>query len=235
MKKETRLTKLEMDNDLYETIRAITDKDGFLTASFSDIPNGVEVSIGDVSDLDDAEDLEMNLEEWFYEIWGDESIFLTSPSVHISFSTSNNKLYADVSGSHDPIEQKEIEWDTSSLMKIIGTCTNSKDIFLDEENNEYKWNLSFKMEGSKDSNISDLEIVDESTTKRIELTSNNKSKLEEQIKKKVHEWFSKHLKSLYYKELSCYPTYSLEFDGYDCQSNVFLSQEFKIEPHNEED
>ena len=233
MKKETKLTKLEMGGELYETIMAITKTEKFLFASVSNIPNGVEISIDDVPAQYDTEDLEMSLEEWFYEIW-DDFLFLTSPHVYICFSSDNGKLLADVSGSHDPMERKEVAWDTKSLMKIIGTCTNTREIFLDDEDEEYRWELSFKMEGSKDSKISDLKIVDESTTNEPKLNNQIKSKIEEKIKKKVHGWFSKHLKSLYYKELSCYPTYSLEFDSYDtiwgcgCTADVSLSQDFEI-------
>ena len=240
MKKEPKLTKLEMGNELYETIMAITKNERFLFVSISNVPNGVEISIDDIPDQYDTEDLEIYLEEWFYEIW-DDFLFLTSPHVHISFSSHNGKLLADVSGSHDPVEREELVWDTKSLMKIIGTCTKTKNIFLEEENDEYRWHLSFKMEGSKTANISDLKIVDEATTHEFELNNQIKSQIEEKIKKKVHGWFNNHLKSLYYKELSCYPTYSLEFDSYDtmwgcgCTADVSLSQDFEIVPRDWEE
>ena len=234
MKKEAKLTKLEMGNELYESIKSITDKDGTLFVSFDRVLGGVEGSLNHTPPSISTDNLESDITQWFHGIWGDEPIFLTSSDTYMKFYSDDQKLYASATSDQDPEGIGELEWDTQSLMEIIGVCAGTDNIFLDEENDEYKWHISFTIKGSENSDIPNLVVLNQ--TKNRELSKKIKTKIAGEIKEEVHGWITRKLNSLNHDGLSSYPTYSLEFDSNDTSygngytADISLSQDFEIVP-----
>lgn len=203
---------LEMNKPLYDLVKRLTSKWKSLTLTFSPWHKGLDIDINAEAKVTKAqrEELEELAGEWFYD-FEDGAVQYTT--LQLYFTNEDGEISALASYSNNLLDNGEIEWNREELMETVAKSAGKDPKEITDPDNGWSLSFSIGKTGAKEAKVSNFQLLDNGTGKRVRLKKDVLAKLQKVILEQVDTSISRQLHAMgnIYAQMDM-PSYFLEVD-----------------------